>query len=157
MIRVRAATAADVLAMSRVLIASITELCEADHKGNADAIAAWTRNKTHDGVAAMLEAPGNRMFVAEREGAVAAVGCVVGDAEIGLNYVDPAHRFRGVSRALLAAMEAAMREAGAAEGRLKSTSTAHRFYLDAGWSDVAPLYTGRFIDAWPMRKTLAQH
>jgi GNAT superfamily N-acetyltransferase len=79
---------------------------------------------------------------------------VVGSDEIGLNYVDPAHRFQGVSRALLAAMEVAMREAGASEGRLKSTSTAHQFYLDAGWSDIGPLYTGRFIDAWPMRKAL---
>ena len=154
MIRVRAATAADVPAMSRVLIASITQLCEADHKGDAEAIAAWTRNKTHAGVTAMLEGPDNRMFVAELDGAVAAVGCVVGSDEIGLNYVDPAYRFQGVSRALLAAMEVAMREAGASEGRLKSTSTAHQFYLDAGWSDVGPLYTGRFIDAWPMSKAL---
>lgn len=148
---VRRATLADVPAMSRLLIASITQLCTADHKGDPQAIANWTRNKTIDGVTAMLEAPENRMFVAERDGVIAAVGCVVGDDEIGLNYVDPAHRFMGVSRALLAAMEAAMREGGATEGRLKSTSTAHRFYLDAGWTDVGPLYTGRFIDAWLMR------
>lgn len=154
MIRVRAATAADVPAMSRVLIASITELCTVDHKSDPEAIANWTRNKTHEGVTAMLGAPENRMFVAERDGAVAAVGCVVGDDEIGLNYVDPAYRFMGVSRALLAAMEATLRESGATEGRVKSTSTAHQFYLDAGWTDAGPLYTGRFIDAWPMRKAL---
>ena len=153
---VRRAGPADVGEMSRVLIASITELCHADHKGDAEAIAAWTRNKTPEGVMAMLEAPANRMFVAERDGAVAAVGCVVGDDEIGLNYIDPAQRFMGVSRALLGAMEDAMREAGATEGRLKSTTTAHRFYLDAGWSDVGALYTGRFIEAWPMRKALVQ-
>ena len=155
MIAVRRAGPADVEAMSRVLIASITDLCQADHKGDPGAIAAWTANKTHAGVLAMLEAPANRMFVAERDGVVVAVGCVVGDNEVGLNYVDPAHRFRGVSRALLAAMEAAMREAGTTEARLKSTSTAHRFYLDAGWSDVGSPHPGRFIDAWPMRKALA--
>lgn len=154
MITVRRAVLADVPAMSRVLIASITELCTDDHKGDPEAIASWTSNKTLEGVTAMLEAPDNRMFVAERDGAVAAVGCVVGDDEIGLNYVDPAHRFKGVSRALLDAMEAAIREAGAIEGRLESTSTAHQFYLDAGWNDAGPLHTGRFIDAWPMRKAL---
>lgn len=154
MIVVRPATAADVPAMSATLIASITRLCGLDHKDDPAAIAAWTANKTPDGVMTMLEAPANRMFVAERDGAIAAVGCVVGDDEIGLNYVDPAHRFAGVSRALLVAMEAAMRESGATEARVKSTSTAHRFYLDAGWTDVGPRYTGRFIDAWQMRKTL---
>lgn len=154
MITVRRAVLADVPAMSRVLIASITELCTDDHKGDPQAIASWTRNKTLEGVTAMLEAPDNRMFVAERDGAVAAVGCVVGDDEIGLNYVDPAHRFKGVSRALLDAMEAAIRETGATEGRLESTRTAHQFYLDAGWNDAGPLYTGRFTDAWQMRKAL---
>ncbi len=82
---VRRATPVDVPAMSRVLIASITELCTADHRGDPEAIASWTRNKTIDGVTAMLEAPANRMFVAERDGAIAAVGCVVGSDEIGLN------------------------------------------------------------------------
>ena len=151
---IRRAVAADVAAMSRVLIASITELCHADHGGDTAAIAAWTANKTPAGIAAMLETAGNRLFVAEQAGDVAAVGCVIGSNEIGLNYVDPSHRFKGISRTLLAAMEAAMRDTGATEGRLKSTTTAHRFYLDAGWVDEGPLYTGRFVDAWPMHKVL---
>jgi GNAT superfamily N-acetyltransferase len=151
---IRRAVAADVPAMSRVLIASITELCHADHRGDPAAIAAWTANKTPAGITAMLETTDNLLFVAEEGGDVAAVGCVMGTSEVGLNYVDPAHRFKGISRALLAGMEAAMREAGATEGQLRSTTTAHRFYLDAGWVDEGPLYTGRFIDAWPMRKVL---
>lgn len=154
MIHLRPATLADVPAMSATLTASITELCAADHHNDPAAIARWTANKTPDGVIKMLEAPGTQLLVAERNGEIAAVGCVMGGSEIGLNYVHPAHRFEGVSRALLAAMEEVMRAAGTTEGRLKATTTAHRFYLDAGWIDSGPLDTGRWIDAWPMTKRL---
>lgn len=153
MIPVRRAEPDDVPAMSRLLIASITELCTLDHRNEPAAIAAWTANKTPEGVAAMLADPANQLFVAEA-GDLAAVGLIRDAQEIGLNYVDPAHRFQGVSRALLAAMEAAMHEAGTVEGRLKSTVTAHDFYLANGWTDTGPLYAGRFIDAYPMTKQL---
>lgn len=154
MIFVRPAVPADVPGMSRVLIASITELCGLDHHNDAQAIAAWTANKTRDGVAAMLDEPQNQLLVAQLGGEIAAVGAVIGSDQIGLNYVDPAHRFKGVSRALLSGMEELMRQAGVGEGRLKSTRTAHAFYLGAGWRDEGPPYGGRFIDAIPMRKTL---
>ncbi len=154
MIAVRRAEPDDVPALSRLLIASITELCTLDHRNEPAAIAAWTANKTPEGVAAMLADAANQLFVAERAGDLAAVGLVRDGQEIGLNYVDPAHRFQGVSRALLAAMEAAMHEAGTVESRLKSTVTAHGFYLANGWTDTGPLYTGRFIDAYPMSKPL---
>ena len=154
MIAVRPATPADVPAMSAVLIASITMLCGADHHDDPAAIAAWTANKTPEGVAAMLAAPGTTMLVAMRDDRVAAVGSLVGRDEIGLNYVDPACRFTGLSRALVAALEARMRDAGTTIGRLKSTITAHPFYLSAGWIDSGPLYRGRFIEAYPMTKQL---
>ena len=54
-ITVRRATGADIPAMSRVLIASITELCAADHGNDPKKLAAWLRNKTPDGVREMLE------------------------------------------------------------------------------------------------------
>src|SRR5690606_16623730 len=125
-----------------------------DHKDEPAAIERWTANKTPEGIRRILENPDVQLFVAEHDGTVAAVGCVQGGNEIGLNYVHPAHRFQGVSRALLAAMEQAMREAGVTEAKLKSTRTAHDFYLANGWQDAGPLYTGRWIDAWPMRKDL---
>lgn len=154
MITVRRATEADIPAMSEVLIRSITELCILDHKNDPAAIAAWTANKTPDGVRRMLENPDVQMLVAEHDGALAAVGCVQGGNEIGLNYVHPLHRFRGISRALLAAMEQTMREAGVGEAWLKATQTAHEFYRANGWLDAGDLYTGRWIDAWPMMKRL---
>ena len=154
MIAIRRAVEADIAAMSEVLTRSITELCGRDHGNDPAAIAAWTANKTPEGVRRILENPDVRMFVAERDGVVAAVGCVQAGNEIGLNYVHPAHRFKGVSRTLLRAMEQAMRQAGVTEARLKATQTAHDFYRANGWQDAGDPTSGRFIDAWPMRKEL---
>jgi GNAT superfamily N-acetyltransferase len=154
MIRVRPATAVDVEAMSRVLVASTTELCAADHAGDPHLIAAWTANKTPAMVGAMLRTPGVRLFVAERDGGIAAVGAILRGDEIGLNYVSPEHRFAGVSKALLAAMEETMRSGGVTEGRLGSTETAHRFYRAAGWQDTGAPRPDRPLAGWPMTKRL---
>jgi GNAT superfamily N-acetyltransferase len=146
---VRPAAEADVPAMSDVLTASIRDLCRADHHDNPEMVARWTANKTIEGVRAMLANPNARMFVAEHGGKIAAVGSILGADEIGLNYVHPAHRFRGVSKALLEAMESDLRNGGVAEAKLTATTTAHRFYLDAGLpEDHAGLV------CYPMRKRL---
>jgi GNAT superfamily N-acetyltransferase len=94
------------------------------------------------------------MFVAEHEGKIAAVGSILGADEIGLNYVHPAHRFRGVSKALLEAMESDLRNRGVAEAKLAATTTAHRFYLDAGWRDAGPAEDHGGLVCYPMRKRL---
>jgi GNAT superfamily N-acetyltransferase len=152
MIAVRTAEPADVPAMSAILIASITELCGADHKDDPSAIARWTANKTPEGVAKMLANPSNDIFLAECDGRPAAVGCINGSVEIGLNYVHPGHRFRGVSKALLTAMEDVLRRRGVAEGHLSSTGTAHRFYLSCGWTDAGPTRLDFGLTCQPMRK-----
>ena len=128
----RLAREADVPAMSRVLIASITHLCGADHGDAPERIADWTMNKSPEGVARMLADPAHSMFVAEHDGVVAAVGLVAG-SRIGLNYVDPDHRLAGISKALLAYMEQHMRVAGVGTATLESTETALAFYQSAGW------------------------
>ena len=153
-ITIRRATDADVEAMSAVLVASITELCGGDHGGDPAAIVRWTANKTPEEVAKMLAAPDTELFVAERDGAVAAVGCIVGTSEIGLNYVHPDHRFTGVSKALLDAMEETIRARGAGEATLVSTATAHRFYLSAGWEDAGEPEAHFGMTCYPMRKRL---
>ena len=140
--------------MSAVLMASIAELCSLDHGNDPAAIATWTANKTPDGVSAMLRNPQAELFVAEHDGAIAAVGCILGGREVGLNYVHPSHRFAGVSRALLAAMETVMQARGTTHAILESTATAHRFYLAQGWVDGGPLHGGRFAQAYPMSKAL---
>ena len=154
MTRVRRAEAADVPAVSQVLTASITDLCADDHGGDPHKLAAWTRNKTPDGVAAMLANPHVRMFVADLDGAVAAVGGVSDGGEIMLNYVAPWARFRGVSKAMLAVLESELRTLGFTEGRLEATATACRFYQAAGWIADGPQPAGRAVNGYPMRKAL---
>ena len=100
--RIRTAVPQDAEAMSAVLIASITELCTDDHHGDPAAIAAWTANKSPAGIGRWFANPANRLFVAEDGGAVVAVGGFNSGGEVILNYVAPAARFRGVSRAMLA-------------------------------------------------------
>jgi len=153
-ILVRPAREADLPEMSRVLIASITQLCAADHGNDADTIAAWTANKTETGLRQMMSTPGTELHVAERDGHVVAVGAL-GDETITLNYVDPDHRRTGVSRALLQGLEAILAQRGVAVARLKSTATAREFYLSRGWIEDEPVPRGRFITAYPMHKTLA--
>jgi GNAT superfamily N-acetyltransferase len=155
-ISVRPATEADVEAMSAVLTASIAELCMADHNNDPAIIANWTRNKTPDGVRGMLGNPAVTMFVAERDGAIAAVGCVNTKAEIGLNYVSPAHRFAGVSKALLAAMEQVLRDRGVVLATLTSTMSAYPFYKAAGWKDGGPADASHWVTGYPMRKVLTR-
>ena len=99
---IRRAGPSDVPGMSVVLTASITQLCAADHGGDADAIAAWTRNKSEAGVAGMLANPDLQLFVAESATGVVAVGAVTNDGTVSLNYVAPAARFAGISSAMLA-------------------------------------------------------
>lgn len=141
--------------MSRVLLASIIGLCAADHHGDAAKLAAWTRNKTPDGVKAMLANPDMVLFVAEASGEVMGVGAVTRAGDVALNYVAPEARFRGFSTALLARLEAELATLGFAEGRLEATATARAFYLARGWVADGPQASGRLVNGYPMRKTLA--
>ena len=154
MITIRPPVAGDVPAMSRVLIASITGLCWDDHRGNAEIIASWTRNKSPDSIGRWVASPDLFMLVAEHDGAIAAVGSLNRPDEIGLNYVSPDHRRQGVSKAMLGALEEAMRERGTRIGRLTSTQTAHAFYLAMGWQDAGPPELGHSVPGFPMQKRL---
>ena len=151
MILVRPAKLDDAPAMSAVLIASITELGVADHNNNPEALASWLANKTPEGVAKWFGNPSNTLQVAERNGEIAAVGCYSNERMILLNYVSPRHRFAGVSKAMLSAME---QQLGPGEVRLESSQTARRFYLDAGWVESGPPEPHRFVAGYPMRKML---
>ena len=151
MITVRRARLDDAPAMSAVLIASITELCETDHKNNPDAIAAWTANKTPAALGGWFANPSNTLLVAERDGEIAAVGGYNSDRTIIVNYVSPRHRFAGVSKAMLAGLEAGL---GPGEAILESTATARRFYLGAGWQEAGPPVPHKFVPGYPMRKLL---
>ncbi len=150
----RPAQTGDIAQMSRVLIASITALCAADHHNDPVKLAAWTRNKSAEGVAAMLANPEMLTLVAEREGSVVAVGAVTRQGGVALNYVAPEARFTGISKALLVRLEAELVGLGFAEGHLEATATARRFYEKAGWVANGPQATGRHVNGFPMRKRL---
>jgi GNAT superfamily N-acetyltransferase len=150
----RPAAPADIAAMSAVLTASIRDLCAADHGNDPEILAGWLRNKSPDGVAKMLANPAATLFVAEYGGTIAAVGAVTADGSIGLNYIDPAFRFMGISRALLGFMERVLAERGFTTGHLVSTRTAHRFYEAAGWRDDGAPERTFDLDGYPMAKVL---
>lgn len=154
MISVRPAAPADAAAMSTVMTASVADLCSADHHDDPDNIALWVANRTPENVRRMMARPGQHFFVAERQGEIAAVGAINDAALVLFNYVAPAHRFAGVSRAMMAHLESVMRASGHAEARLVSTATARRFYLEGGWIEDGPPLVEGFSTSYPMRKRL---
>jgi GNAT superfamily N-acetyltransferase len=78
-------------------------------------LARWLANKTAANFDRWVNDDRHVVFLAEEEGRVAGVGMLTRDGEVQLNYVSPDFRFRGVSKALLAAMEAEARALGLAE------------------------------------------
>jgi GNAT superfamily N-acetyltransferase len=152
---IRDATPDDGAEACAVLRASISELCMADHRDDPDILSRWLANKTPENVAAWAGAVGSSLLVAVGNGDILAVGGVRDNGEITANYVAPAARFRGVSSALLAALEARATQRGAATATLLSTETAHRFYLARGYRDEGPS-VGKFGAAasYPMVKAL---
>jgi GNAT superfamily N-acetyltransferase len=154
---IRDATPEDAADACEVLRACITELCVADHRNDPAILGRWLANKQPDIVAGWAADPANSLLVAIDGAAMLAVGSVSNDGEITLNYVAPHARFRGVSSALLAALEARAAERGNTTCRLLSTETAHRFYLSRGYvDDGAP--QGKFgtNSSYPMTRNIAQ-
>ena len=135
---IRDATPADAAAACAVLRRSIIELCTADHRGDPEILGRWLANKTPEIVAAWIAQPGNCVLVAVDGDTILAVGAVDNGGHVRLNYVSPDARFRGVSRALLAALEARALAGGNARITLDSTGTARRFYLAAGYVAAGP-------------------
>jgi GNAT superfamily N-acetyltransferase len=85
------------------------------------------------------------------------VGAVTDTGETTLNYVSPDARFRGVSGALLDALEDRAIERGNELRTLKSTETARRFYFERGYSENGPA-DGKFgtTFGYPMSKRLGR-
>ncbi len=135
---IRDAVLADAPAACAVLRRSITELCVADHRNDPAILERWLANKTPEIVASWIAQPAISMLVAVEGGIILAVGAVTNAGEITLNYVSPDARFRGVSRAMLGALEARAAERGNTRCTLISTATARRFYHAAGYVEDGP-------------------
>jgi GNAT superfamily N-acetyltransferase len=137
-VEIRPARPKEAEAVCDVLRRSITELCLADHGGDAAALADWLANKTPENVRTWIGRPRQRLLVAVLDGRIAGCACATESGAVVLNYVLPDFRFRGVSKALLAALEDYLAEAGNAASALESTATAYRFYRAAGYEDADP-------------------
>ena len=151
---IRNATSADGPAACDVMRRSIAELCVADHGNDPAILGRWLSNKTPEIFRSWIR-PGNSLLVAVEAENILAVGCVTDSGEITLNYVSPDARFRGVSTALLDALEKRTIELGHDECHLESTETARRFYLDRGYVEQGPA-DGKFGTAsgYPMSKVI---
>ena len=152
-VSLRRATVFDVFGLSRVLVRSITRLCEADHGNQPDKIAAWTANKDPQSVRNWIIS-GTQIWLAERNGNVAAVGGLRAPAEISLLYVDPGHAGQGVGAALLSRLEAELATSGAPVAHLMSTRTALGFYRRYGWVAAGEPADWNGMPQFPLRKSL---
>lgn len=133
---------------------SIAELCVADHGNDKAMLGRWLANKTPETFAAWLKDTGNTVLVADRGSLIAAVGAVNNDGEITLNYVSPDFRFQGVSKMLLAGLEAVSLSQGNSGATLFSTKTAHAFYRGAGYRDGGTPFFKFGTESYPMFKRL---
>jgi GNAT superfamily N-acetyltransferase len=153
--QIRDAVPEDADAACETIRRSIGELCTADHGNDPEILTRWLGNKRPDIFQSWIANPDASLLVAVEDGHVLAVGGVTNAGEITLNYVSPDARFRGVSRAMLRALEARTAERGNTHCRLHSTETARRFYLANGYTEVGPP-AGKFgtTSSYPMTKTL---
>lgn len=151
---IRDAVSEDASAACQTMRRSIAELCAADHHNDPAILQRWLSNKTPEIFRTWIK-PDNSLLVAVQNNSILAVGCVTNAGEITANYVSPDARFRGVSSALLSALEHRARERGNATCELESTETARLFYLARGYSENGPA-RAKFGTAggYPMTKRL---
>jgi GNAT superfamily N-acetyltransferase len=154
MMKIRDAVPEDAAAACEVMRRSIVELCSADHGNDPAILGRWLANKTPEIFRSWIR-PDNVLLVAVEDSHILAVGCVNDTGEITLNYVSPDARFRGVSSALLEALEPHAMARGHLRCTLKSTETARRFYLARGYLGDGPA-DGKFgmTSGYPMWKPL---
>jgi GNAT superfamily N-acetyltransferase len=154
---IRDAVVEDAPAACQVLRRSISELCIADHKNDPAILAQWLSNKTPGIVASWIAQPGRSLLVGVEQGIIVAVGSIHNTGRITLNYVSPDARFRGVSKALLGALEARAIASGNARCSLNSTETALEFYVANGYVVDGPPDRKYGTGGYPMSKLLALH
>jgi GNAT superfamily N-acetyltransferase len=152
---IRDATVEDADAACLVMRRSIAELCVADHGNDKAMLTQWLGDKTPEVFVSWVAQPGNSVLVVIEDGNIVAVGSITDAGNIGLNYVSPDARFRGVSRGLLGALEARAVERGNTRCTLTSTETARRFCRANGYAEDG-LQVGNFgtSSGYPMSKVL---
>jgi GNAT superfamily N-acetyltransferase len=153
--RIREASIDDAEEACLVLKRSIAELCLLDHHGDRTILDSWLANKTPHNIRRWIRE--SNVFVATGDAQIVGVGAIDNSGEITLNYVSPDARFRGVSKALIARLEARALELGLSTVTLESTATARRFYISAGYRQAGPPGPSFFGESlcYPMEKQLS--
>jgi adenylate kinase family enzyme/GNAT superfamily N-acetyltransferase len=154
-VTVRRAEPADAEAICAVLRASIAELLAPEHRNDAATLGAWLENKTVENALRWISADDRYAAVATRGGAVCGFGLLKSTGEVGLLYVAPGARFRGVSKALLAALEERAATWGLDRVTATSSFTALPFYRARGYRPDGEPVTGFGVTrGCPVAKTL---
>jgi len=153
---IRDARLEDASSACQVVRRSISELCVADHGNDPTILKQWLNNRTPENFASWIAHPNSSVLVAVEHGTVLAVGSVTDAGEVTLNYVSPDARYRGISRALLGALETRAVKQGNVRCTLTSTETARQFYQANGYVESARL-DGKFGTpaSYTMSKLLA--
>lgn len=151
---IRLATVADAKAICALVRRSITECCEADHRGESTRMARWLDNKTVDHATAWVQEPGAIPLVGVLDGSI--VGFALSrSGALALCYVIPELLHQGVGKSLLHAIESRTAMQGFTTLRLESTQTAKDFYLRNGYCATGPSVAWAGLECQPMSKTLA--
>jgi GNAT superfamily N-acetyltransferase len=135
---IRPARIEDAAGACQVLRRSISGLCVADHHNDPAILLRWLANKTQEIVASWIAKPGNTLLLAVEHDTILRVGSVTNADEVTLNYVSPDARFRGVSRAMIGALEDRARRNGNERCHLTRTETARGFYHRRATPRMAP-------------------
>jgi GNAT superfamily N-acetyltransferase len=152
----RLATQADADEAVAVVRMSITQLCEADHQGDAPTLERWLRNKTPEHFRSWCADPDTRLVVSELAAAIAGVGALHRSGEIRLCYVRPEVVRSGVGRALLGALEAHARQWNITHLTLNSSLAARSFYERCGYVSAGePTPLCGILRCYPYAKTLS--
>ncbi len=154
-IRTRRAEPADADRITQILRESITQLCVADHGNRTVPLALWLANKTVANISKWIDDPGATMLVAQIGPDLAAVGAITGSGVVTLNYVAPEFRKKGLSKAMVRALEREALRLGLTEIALDSTLTALRFYRSLGFADRGPPGEKHELPNFPLGKSLA--
>ncbi|MGL1919552.1 MAG: GNAT family N-acetyltransferase [Hyphomicrobiales bacterium] len=120
----------------RLICASITELCAADHTNLAEPLSQWLGNKTQDNMLRWIAAPEIFMLVAHMDDKLAGMGSVNDQGRVLMNYVHPNFRFVGVSKAIMNGLLAHCKSLDLRQATLESSKTALEFYKGCGWEVI---------------------
>ena len=133
MIVVRQAEPKDAEAAADVLRRSITELCELDHRGDADTLSKWLANKTARDFLSWLASDDNFCVVAEANDQIVGVGLLHRSGEIRLCYLAPGTQRKGVGKAIYLAFEERAKAWQLKTLKLESTVLGRQFYEAMGF------------------------